>query len=336
MATSNGASEPPALRQTVLLTDRAWPDDHIERTVIEAAGLELLSGPAAPSEPEVIEKLVEEHRPSAVLTCWAPVSAMAISRGAAHGLRHVARMGVGLDNIAVDAATEGGVLVTNVPDYCVAEVSDHAVGMVLAWARGLVASDREVRAGRWNPAGAKLRRLSALTIGIVGLGRIGRTTAAKLGALGATVIASDPYAGSGEKVALVGFDELLATSDAIVLHAPLTPGTRHLIGSDQLAAMKPDALLVNVSRGGLVDTSALVDSLHRGHLGAAALDVLESEPDVPEELLRHPAVILTPHTAFSSDASLVDLRRGAAEEVVRVLRGEQPRFPCNTPIPNGR
>jgi len=318
---------------SVLLTDRAWPDDSIERAVVEAAGYQLVSGPADPASAGVIQGLVDEHRPAAVLTCWAPVSAAAITLGATEGpLRHVARMGVGLDNIAVDTATEAGVLVTNVPDYCVEEVSDHAVGLVLAWTRGLVVADRKVRSGQWDPAGARLRRLSTLTVGVVGFGRIGRMTAAKLGALGAHILASDPYAASTSTVSVVELDTLLASSDVVIVHAPLMPSTHHLIGAAELARMPAGGLLVNVSRGGLVDTDALVDALDRGHLGAAGLDVLESEPAVPEALLAHPSVVVTPHIAFSSDTSLVELRRSAAEEVVRVLRGEEPRHACNTPI----
>src|SRR6266508_4465597 len=274
---------------TVLLTDRAWPDDSVAREIIEGAGCGLVSGRAENTPPETIDALVEQHRPSAVLTCWAPVSARAIREAAANGpLRHVARMGVGLDILAVEAASDAGVLITNVPDYCVEEVSDHAVGMVLAWTRGIVAADREVRAGRWNPAGAKLRRLSTLTAGVVGFGRIGRMTAAKLSGLGANILASDPYASSTEVISVVDLEELLAASDVVILHAPLTPTTHHLIGADALARMRKGALLVNVSRGGLVDTEALVVSLDRGHLGAAPLDVLEYEPEVPDALLAHP------------------------------------------------
>jgi D-3-phosphoglycerate dehydrogenase len=203
---------------------------------------------------------------------------------------------------------------------------------VLAWTRGLVAADREVHAGRWNPAGARLRRLSTLTCGVVGFGRIGRATAAKLQALGARVVISDPHppADTGG-ASVIGLDELLACSDVVILHAPLTDGTRHLIGARELALMPAGALLVNVSRGGLVDTMALVASLQSGHLGGAGLDVLEEEPSVPAELLAHPSVVITPHIAFSSDASVADLRRSAAEDVVRVLRGEAPRHPCNQP-----
>jgi D-3-phosphoglycerate dehydrogenase len=318
------------LERTVLLTDRAWPDDGIERGVVEDAGFRLVTGPPDPAPAPTIEALVAQHQPAAILTCWAPVSAVAIANAAP--LRVVARMGVGLDNIAVTAATERGVLVTNVPDYCIEEVSDHAVGLVLAWTRGLVAADREVRAGRWNPAGARLRRLSTLTCGVIGFGRIGRATAAKLQALGARVVVSDPHppADTGG-ASVLGLDELLASSDVVVLHAPLTDRTRHLIGARELGLMPPGALLVNVSRGGLVDTAALVASLQAGRLGGAGLDVLEEEPSVPAELLANPSVVITPHIAFSSDASVADLRRGAAQEVVRVLRGETPRYPCNRP-----
>lgn len=318
------------LQQTVLLTDRAWPDDSIERGIIEDAGFRLVAGPADPAPVEAIDALIAEHQPSAILTCWATVSAEAIASSAP--LRVVARMGVGLDNIAVPAATDRGVQVTNVPDYCVEEVSDHAVGLALAWTRGLVAADREVRAGRWNPAGARLRRLSNLTCGVVGYGRIGRATAAKLKALGARVVISDPHppADTGG-IEVMALDGLLAASDIVVLHAPLVPQTHHLIGARELALLPQDAFLINVSRGGLVDTAALMAALRAGQLGGAGLDVLEEEPTVPAELLAHPGVIVTPHIAFASDASVIDLRRSAAEEVVRVLRGEPANYPCNTP-----
>ena len=318
---------------SVLLTDYAWPDDTVERSVVEGAGFALVTGPAEPVPAEEIEHLVKLHQPQAVLTCWAPVSAEAIA--ASPELRIVARLGVGLDNIAVDAATRRGVWVTNVPDYCVEEVSDHAVGMVLAWTRGLVSLDRAVRAGGWNPAAARLRRLSELTCGVVGYGRIGQATVRKLAAFGSRILVSDPALGATPSDASgfepVSLNELLVRSDVVILHAPLTPKTRHLISSAQLAAMPPGGLLVNVSRGALVDTDAVIAALDSGQLGAVALDVLESEPDVPDALRRHPNAILTPHVAFSSDASVIELRRRAAEEVVRVLRGDAPCYPCNRP-----
>ncbi|MDX3312238.1 C-terminal binding protein [Streptomyces sp. NPDC054884] len=322
--------KPPSRRGTVLLTDHAWPDDSVERAVLEEAGHTLVTGPAEPASAEVIDGLVAEHRPAGILTCWAPVSTTAVQTSP--DLRVVARLGVGLDNIAVDTATESGVWVTNVPDYCVEEVSDHAVGMVLAWTRGLAAFDRDVRAGRWNPASARLRRLSTLTCGVVGYGRIGRATARKLGAFGCRILAHDPHPPkSAPGVEPVGLEELLRRSDVVILHVPLTPGTHHVIGAEQLALMKPGGLLVNVSRGGLVDTDAVVEALDTGQLDGAAFDVLESEPHVPAGLLHQPGALITPHVAFSSDASVTELRRRAAQDVVRVLAGEAPAHACNNP-----
>jgi D-3-phosphoglycerate dehydrogenase len=316
------------MNHTVLLTDYAWPDDSIERNIVEAAGMRLVSGPATPLPADGIEALAREHQPSAILTCWAPVSAVAIA--AAPELQIVARLGVGLDNIAVDAASARGIWVTNVPDYCVEEVSDHAVGFALAWTRGLIRFDREVRAGRWDPATARLRRLAELTCGIVGFGRIGRATARKLGAFGCRLLAHDPYlSADAEGARSVTLDTLFSQSDIVIVHAPLTETTRHLVNRERLALMPHGGLLINVSRGGVVDTDAVIEALASGQLSGAALDVLESEPNVPEALRNHPGAMLTPHVAFSSDASLVELRRRAAEEVVRVLQGVAPQQPRN-------
>ncbi len=314
--------------RTVLLTDRAWPDDRIERSIIEGAGLQLATGGPAPGTPAEVERLVVEHDPAAIMTCWAPVSAAAIIAGLA--LRVVTRLGVGLDNIAVSSASDRGVLVTNVPDYCVEEVSDHAVALVLTWARGIVRADRAVHDGEWSPAAATPRRLSSLTCGIVGLGRIGRLTATKLAALGVRVIASTPHPPVGPgPVTVVPLPELMAASDVVIVHAPLNDSTYHLVGRNELDLMRPGGLLVNVSRGGLVDNDALVEALGSGQLSGAGLDVVEGEPAVPAALLDHPGVVITPHIAFSSDASVAELRRRATEDVVRVLSGRPARHVCN-------
>ncbi|HSV45483.1 MAG TPA: C-terminal binding protein [Ramlibacter sp.] len=319
------------MTQTVLLTDYAWPDDSVERAIVEAAGMRLVSGPADPAAGAHIEALSREIQPAAILTCWAQVSAAAIE--ASRPLKIVARLGVGLDNIAVATATQRGIWVTNVPDYCVEEVSDHAVGFALAWTRGLALFDREVRAGRWSPASARLRRLAELTCGIVGFGRIGRATARKLAAFGCALLAHDPYPGPPfPGVESVGLEDLMSRSDIVIVHAPLTEATRHLIDRRRLGMMRPGGLLINVSRGAVVDTDAVIEALNEGRLAAVGLDVLESEPQVPPALLAHPGAMLSPHVAFSSDASLLELRRRAAQEVVRVLRGEAPREPRNKPV----
>ncbi|MET8427731.1 C-terminal binding protein [Nocardia sp. NPDC004860] len=313
----------------VLLTDRAWPDDSIERKIIEGAGLRFAAGPADPASAEEIEQLVMRHDPIAIMTCWAPVSAAAIRIPSA--LRAVARMGVGLDNIDVQSATARGAYVTNVPDYCVEEVSDHAVALVLDWTRQISAFDRDVHCGTWNPAAARLGRLRSKTVGIIGYGRIGKATARKLSAFGCRIQVNAPRARSDGRVVRVDLDELLRTSDVVILHVPLTSETRHLIGRDELSEMRDDALLVNVSRGGLIDTNALIDALQSGEIGSVALDVLEDEPFVHPALLQHSNAVITPHIAFSSDESVAELRTKAAEEVVRILAGQPPRYPCNDP-----
>jgi D-3-phosphoglycerate dehydrogenase len=316
-------------KRVVLLTDFAWPADAIERRIIEGAGHMLHAGPPVPAPAAQIAALARELRPAAILTCWARVSAEAID--AAPELAIVARLGVGLDNIDVERATARGVLVTNVPDYCVEEVSDHAVGMLLAWARGLVPFDRSVKSGRWEPASARLRRVRDLSVGLYGYGRIGRRSAEKLAGFGVRLLASDPaYAGGGLARA-VSERELLATSDVVIVHAPLVEATHHAFSSERLAQMKPGAFLINVSRGPIVDNDALLAALASGHLSGAALDVIEGEPEPPRALVERSDVIATPHVAFSSSASLDELRTRAAEEVVRVLRGEAPQHPCNRP-----
>ncbi len=319
-----------AERPTVFITDYAWPDVEIERAVIEGAGFGLVAGPATPASAAQIEALVEKHQPAGILTNWAPVSARAI--GLSPGLRIVGRLGVGLDNIAVEEATRRGIWVTNVPDYCFEEVSDHSVGMLLAFTRGLLHFDREVRAGRWEPATAQLRRMRTLTCGIVGFGRIGRSTAQKLAGFSARVLVYTRTPSNEERnVEFVSLDDLLRQSDAVIVHIPLTPDTKHLLNRERLARMKRGAFLINVSRGAVIDTPALIDALKSGHLAGAGLDVLENESHVPPELLARPNVLLTPHIAFTSDASLRELRQWASEEVVRVLRGERPKQARNSP-----
>ncbi len=313
----------------VVQTDFAWPDVSIERVVIEGAGHTLIVGPSTPMPEKEIDALIAAHNPQAIMTCWAQVSAQAISIPT--DLKIVQRIGVGLDNIAVPVATARGAWVTNVPDYCVGEVADHAVALLLDWARGTVGFDRSVKAGAWNPAAARLRRVADLTVGIVGVGRIGGATASRLAAFGCRVLGTSPSRRGAPGVEMMGLDALVAASDAVIIHAPLTEASKHLINAERIAAMKPGAFLINVSRGPLVETQALIAALERGHLSGAGLDVVEDEPEPPRALVDRADVIVTPHIAFSSEASLAELRRRSAEEVVRVLAGETPRFPCNAP-----
>jgi D-3-phosphoglycerate dehydrogenase len=313
---------------TIVLTDRAWPDVEIERTILERAGHRLVAPYESANELQ-IDALVRMEQPAGLMTCWAPVSQEAIR--AAKPLQVVARLGVGLDNIAVGEATRRGIWVTNVPDYCVEEVSDHVVALTLSWFRGVTLLDREVRAGIWNPSGARLARLSTLTAGIVGYGRIGRRTAQKFAGLGMRVLALRPRSGANNEgpAEIVDLDSLLVHSNVVALHIPLTPESHHLINPEFLERMRPGSLLVNGSRGAVVDTTALLHALDHGPIGGAALDVVEGEPSPAPALFKRPNVIVTPHVGFSSDVSIAELRRRASEDVVRVLSGQVPRNGCN-------
>lgn len=252
--------------------------------------------------------------------------------------RIIARFGIGLDNVDVATATEKGIVVTYVPDYCVDEVSDHAMALLLTLARKVAFADRLVQAGRWEmKAVVPLRRLRGRTLGLVGFGNIPRLVAPKAQAFGLEVIAFDPYVGAEELAAHgvegVDFDRLLATSDYISIHAPLTEDTHHLFNAEAFRRMKPDALLVNTARGPLVDIAALAEALDAGELGGAALDVMPDEPPPADSpVVGRDDVILTPHTAFYSEEALLDLQTKAAEDVARVLSGERPRYPVNAEV----
>lgn len=317
-------------RKTVVLTDHPWPDLELEEKFFSAAGITFVAGPVQAPSAESVEQMVAQVDPSAILTCWARVSGAAIR--APRNLAIVARLGVGLDNIDVAAATTRGAWVTNVPDYCVGEVADHAIAMMLAACRGVVALDRLAKLGHWAPEEARLRRTSELVVGIIGYGRIGRATAARLRAFGCRVLAyartpvvSDPFAD------YVDLNTIQSSAHVIILHVPLTADTEGLVGADFLHACTRCPLIINVSRGGLVDNEALLAALETGQISGAALDVIDGEPTPPISILNHPRVIVTPHVAFSSDASILELRRRACEEVLRVLGGSAPLNACNQP-----
>ena len=313
------------------MTDYAWPDVALERDILAGAGIRLVTGPGPLISAAEVEALVREHRPDAILTNWSVVSGDAIR--SVPGLRMVGRLGVGLDNIDVAAATAQGAWVTNLPDYCVEEVSDHAIGLLLDWTRGISRFDRGTRRGEWKPETAQLRRLSEMTVALLGLGRIARRTAQKLAPWGCRVLAVNRSGAvpDGVAVALVDLPTALAQADVVIVHLPANDATRHLIDAASLAAMKPGALLINVGRGAVVDSAALQAALESGHLSGAALDVLDEEPVPPPGLLGREDVVITPHIAFTSDAALRELRRRGAEEAVRVLTGLAPECPCNQP-----
>lgn len=246
----------------------------------------------------------------------------------------VIRYGIGYDNVDIKAARELGIAVSNVPDYGADTVADHAVTCALALLRKVKQLDSRIRSDGWlrpNDLGS-MPGFSETTVGLVGTGRIGRAVAARLSPFGFRVIAHDPFVAAaaleGTGITAVGLDTLLEESDVVSLHAPLTPENQRLINAATISQMRAGAMLVNTSRGGLVDEEALADALIDGRLGGAALDVFDPEPLAPESRLRKlENVLLTPHAAFFSDESLANLQRLAAEEAIRYLAGEKLRCP---------
>ncbi|MBI1899785.1 MAG: C-terminal binding protein [Planctomycetia bacterium] len=305
----------------VLLTDFAWPDVRVEEAVLAEAGIELVVAPCA--DEATLVALAGDVQ--GILTCWARVPAAVID--AARQCRVVSRLGVGLDNIDVAAARRRGIIVTNVPDYCQTEVAEHTLALVLALGRRVTEFFRRGQSGIYDREIAPpLRRIKGQVLGLVGCGSIGRQVARKAQGLGMTILAVTR--GGGELpagVVRVGLDELLAKSDYVSLHLPLSDETRHILGADALRRMKPTAFLINTARGGLVDHAALAAALARGELGGAALDVQDPEPpDLSQPPFSDPRVIVTPHVAFLSEESLLELRTRACRQVVDCLAGRRP------------
>lgn len=303
------------------MTDRAWPDSDIERTILQEAGAELLEATA--TDETTLAELATGV--DAIGTTWARVTERVIR--SCTKCRIVARFGIGLDNIDVRVATELGIPVTNCPDYCVSEVSDHALGLMLACARRIGFFHWRTKQGEYNlGAATTMRRLSSQTVGLIGLGHTARELVPKLRAIGFKVIAHTRSGNShGSDCQMVSLEELLTQSDFVSLHAPLTPETHHLMNAERLRLMKPTAYLINTSRGGLIDTSALWNAIHTSKLAGAALDVFEPEPpDLNLPLYRDERVIVTPHAAFVSAESLEQLRGQATHQIVQALHGRRP------------
>ncbi len=317
----------PAFR--VLITDRAWPDCSLERSLLASVGADVVEAPRS-DEATLIELARDAD---AIGTNWAQVTDKLIR--AAPRCRIVARFGIGLDNISVPTATELGIPVTNVPDYCVPEVSDHALALLLAAARNITFFHQRTKAGEYQlSAGPSMRRLSGATLGLIGLGQIARALFPKARALGMNVIAHSRRSDDGGTgCRMVSLDELLTQSDFISLHAPLTESTHHLISGPQFARMKPTAWLINTSRGGLVDAAALLEAVQAGRIGGAALDVFEPEPpDLSQALYRDERVIVTPHAAFLSEESLCEVRTRASRQMADALRGVRPENVVNPEV----
>jgi D-3-phosphoglycerate dehydrogenase len=310
----------------IVITDYRFPDVEQERRAVESAGGTLVTGQAV-NEEQVAELCRDAD---AVLNVRAPVTRRAIA--AMERCRVIVRYGIGVDSIDIPAATERGIMVANVPDYCLDEVSDHALTLLLMLSRQIVPSIALAREGTWSVSQMPpVQRLRGQICGLFGCGRIGSLLAAKVSGLGMNVILHDPYLGAERaremNAELVTFDELLARADFISLHAPLTDQTRHVFGAAAFAKMKKSASIINSARGGLIDEAALLAALDAGQIFGAGLDVMESETVVTAmrtALVHHPKIIVTAHTAWLSHQARATLQLRAIEQALACLRGETP------------
>ena len=308
-------------RWRVLVTDRAWPDLQIEQEILAPLGIELFE-PSGVSEEQLVTAAA---RADAMICNWALVTPRVIE--AATDCRVICRSGIGLDNIAIAAASARGIPVTNVPDYCVAEVADHTLALVLAASRRVAFFHLRTKQGEYRLGAAPPPdRLAGKTLGLVGLGRIGAAVASRARAFGMTILGcTRSGSDSGVGCPVVPLSELLPQSDFVSLHLPATAANRHLLGPRQFDQMRPTAWLINTSRGSLVDEHALFQALQGNRLAGAALDVFDPEPpDLAQPMFRDERVILTPHAAFVSPESLVELRTRVARQVAAVLSGNRP------------
>lgn len=310
----------------VVITDFGEPDNDLEAAEFCASGLDvelIRLNVLVPTE-----LIPHVRNADALIVQWCPITREVIE--SLECCRVISRYGIGVDMIDLAAASERGIPVANVPDYCIEEVSTHTIGFIINLNRRIWLHHQHVRSGKWGePPGGAPSRLTAQTLGIVGLGNIGSAVAHKARCLGMQLLVHDPYIEPGRAAQFgaisVGLDELLARSDYVTLHCPLNDETYHLIGARQLALMKPSAYLINMARGPVVDQAALYQALIDGTIAGAALDVLDQEPPAPDEpLLRLDNVIFTPHSSSWSSESMIQLRRSVAHNVVTVLQGGLP------------
>ncbi len=312
----------------VAVSDTVFPNLDRARAVLSQIGADLQL--AAEPKPEAIMRVAKDA--DALFATYAKITAEMIRQMTR--CRIISRFGIGVDNVDIPVATERGIVVTKVPDYCLDEVSDHAMALLLSAVRKIPFANRLVQDGRWEmPAVVPIHRLRGTVLGLVGFGRIPQLVAPKAQSFGIRVVTHDPYIPKEvlERAGVqhVEFSELLKISDYVSIHAPLLPETTGLFNAEAFRQMKPHAYLINTARGPIVDEAALAAALDAGQLAGAALDVMAKEPPQNSPLLGRPTVIITPHTSFYSEESLADLETKAAEEVVRVLRGQAPRNPVN-------
>lgn len=317
----------------VVVTDWEYADLRYEEQVLDRERIELV-----PAQCRTEEEVIAACRDAdALINQYAPITRKVID--SLEKCRVITRYGVGVNTVDLEAATEKGICVANVPDYCMDEVADHALALLLTWTRKVVVANHHVKSGVWDfKVTQPISRLRGKVLGLIGFGKIPQALAEKVKPLGLRVIAHDPFvpeALAQEKgVQLVSLDELCREADFVSVHAPLTQATEGMVGSEQFDAMKPSAVVINTSRGPVIDERALIEALRTGRIAGAALDVVEREPISPDNpLLTMEQVILTPHVAWYSEEAAAEMRTKAAMGVVDVLlHGEYPKYLVNTQV----
>ncbi|MFB0506620.1 MAG: C-terminal binding protein [Thermodesulfobacteriota bacterium] len=312
----------------VVITDCDQGSIEEEKAVFSKFGADLDLAQIVDEE-EIVARC---HDADGLIIQYAPLTGGVLGR--LSRCKVVSRYGVGVDTIDLRTATELGIIVANVPDYCVDEVSDQTLALFLSWVRKVILLDRSIRSGTWDfRVAIPIHRLKGMTYGIVGCGRIGQGVARRVSGFGLRVIGYDPYLTEAQGIQLVPFERLLAESDFISIHCSLTESSHHLFGRDQFQRMGRGPLVMNLSRGPVVDEAALIEALERGWISGAALDVLEREPpDAKNPLMGREDVILTPHIGFYSEESKSELKRRTAENVASVLMGKLPDSVVNKEV----
>lgn len=317
---------------TVLITDYDFPDLSLERKLLTDADLTLITTQAT-TEAEVADTIRSADSPiDAILTQWAPIGDQVFE--AATDLKVVGRYGIGVDNVDVESATSRDIPVVNVPTYCVDEVATHTIALLLSCVRKVPTYDRSVRAGDWDwEVGHPIERLQGKTLGLAGFGNIPNKIARMLSGFDLDIIVYDPYQSKADldahNVEKVNFNDLLARADIVSIHTPLTDETRSMFDADAFSKLQDSAFLINTSRGGVVDTTALADAIAADEIAGAGLDVFPDEPLRDSPLREIDEVVLTPHVAWYSEQSIEELRRTLTQDIIDVLHGAPPRNPVN-------
>ncbi|WP_134701297.1 C-terminal binding protein [Ammoniphilus sp. YIM 78166] len=317
----------------VVVSDWEYADLRFEEQVLDHPDIELV-----PAQCRTEEEMIEACRDAdAIINQYAPISSRVIE--ALEKCKVITRYGVGVNTVDLEAATAKGICVANVPDYCKDEVADHALALLLGWTRKVVIANHHVKNNRWDyKVTQPIHRMRGKVLGLIGFGMIPQSLADKVKPLGIRVIAHDPYfpteTAQAKGVTLVSLDELCQQSDFISVHAPLLPSTKGMIGCNEFRQMKKEAIIINTSRGPVIDEQALIKALLEKQIAGAALDVVEVEP-IPADspLLSMDNVILTPHVAWYSEEAAEEMRSKAAMGVMDVLiYGEYPKYLVNKQV----